>query len=63
MIYICFILYIMWTCLGLLCINCMNDSYSAEEEWSNESYMHKTIFIIIAPILYLLVEAARAFKK
>jgi hypothetical protein len=54
---------ILWVCVSLLCVDCINEKYENKEEWYESEWFIKTGVVVIMPILYLAVRLKEAFEK
>lgn len=57
------ILIIMWLCVAVLCIRCINLDKDMQNEWDEMSLLRKAFITPVVPVAYLLIAAFGAFEK
>jgi len=54
---------ILWYCVAILCLTCINESYTTEKEWLEMPVWQRTLYLSILPVIYLGLGAWKAFEK
>ena len=54
---------IMWFCLAVLCLNCVNNDYNLKKDWLEMPVWKRLMFLTVLPFLYLLLAGYSSFEK
>jgi len=56
-------LFILWLCVALICVNCLNDMQGMTQDWKDLNWFVKAIVLPFVPFFYLAIAGHKAFEK
>ena len=54
---------VLWLCVSLLCLRCINKDKDNEEEWLKLSIVYRTLTLPLIPVIYIALAGWEAIEK